>query len=248
MIPEGSLPRSQEPTTSPYPEPDQSSPGPRSLENSFEQILPSTPRPFPQISPLNPQTCHMPPSPCSSRYYHLNYILSGVPTMKLFIMPSPPVPCYLVPPRPKYLPQHPTSNTLSPCFSPNMRPIFTTISNNGQNYISVYLHFWIGNKNINIMNRVVAGNPWIQSPLNLWMQFWFVTVLPKHVEACSILSMDLLPIFTLWFCPALYSQNLNMCLFATAFNFFWERDTTFTVGRFADRTRQVLVAETPKLT
>ena len=43
-------------------------------------------------------------------------------------------------------------------------------------------------------------------------------------------------------------KNLNIRLFSTASNFFWERDTNFTVGRFAGRTRQVLVAETPNLT
>jgi len=49
------------------------------------------------------------------------------------------------------------------------------------------------------MDRVVAGNLWIQSALNWWMQIWFVTFLPKYVDDCSILSMDVLPLFTLWF-------------------------------------------------
>jgi hypothetical protein len=57
MKPEGSFLHSQAPVTFPYIKPDQSSPClpiPR-LEDPFNIILPSPPRPFPQISP--PKHC-----------------------------------------------------------------------------------------------------------------------------------------------------------------------------------------------
>jgi hypothetical protein len=154
----------------PIPEPDQSSPGHRSvLKIHFNKSshvcldLPSglIPSDFPIKTPYMSQ----PHSPCFFLYYHLNYILSGVLTMQLFIMPSPPVPYYLVPPRPIYLPQYPILRHPQPIFLSQYETIFHT-NIKGYNYISVYLHFWIGNKNVNIVDRGAAGNPRIQSALN----------------------------------------------------------------------------------
>jgi hypothetical protein len=54
-----------------------------------------------------PRRCH------SSRFYHPYNIRWGVQIMKLVIMKFSPLPCYLVPLRPKYSPQHPISNTLN---------------------------------------------------------------------------------------------------------------------------------------
>jgi hypothetical protein len=58
--------------------------------------------------------------------------------MKLFIMKFSPLPCYLVPLRPKYSPQHPIIKHPRPSFFPQCRwPSFTLIQNNRQNYSSV---------------------------------------------------------------------------------------------------------------
>jgi len=56
----------------------------------------------------------------------------------------PPLPCYLVPLRSKYSPQHPILKHPQPTFLPQCeRPSFTPIQNNGQYYISVYLNLSI---------------------------------------------------------------------------------------------------------
>ena len=53
-----------------------------------------------------PHTRYMPRQSHSSRFYHPNNIGWAVRIIKLLIMPPPPLPCYLVPLRPKYSPQH----------------------------------------------------------------------------------------------------------------------------------------------
>ena len=51
-----------------------------------------------------------------------------------------PLPCYLIPLRPKYSPQHPVFIHPQPMFLPQcQRPSFTSILNNRQNYSSIYL-------------------------------------------------------------------------------------------------------------
>jgi hypothetical protein len=154
----------------PTPEPDQSNPGPRyvlkiHLNKSSHLRLDLPSGLFPSDFPVKTPYMSQPQSPCFSWYYHLNNILSGVPSVKLSIIPFSTVPYYLVPPRPKYLPQHPILRHPQPIFLSQYETIF---HNNikGYDYISVYLHFWIGNKNNNIMDSVVAGNPWIQSAFN----------------------------------------------------------------------------------
>jgi hypothetical protein len=53
-----------------------------------------------------------------------------------------PLPCYLVPLRPKYTPQHPILQQSQPTFlSQYKRPRFTPIQNNRQEYSSTYLVF-----------------------------------------------------------------------------------------------------------
>ena len=78
----------------------------------------------------------------SSQFYHPNNIGWGVQIFQLLIMQLPPLPCYLVPPRPIYYPQHPIPRHPQPAFLPQcQRPNFTPIQNNRQNYSSVYLKF-----------------------------------------------------------------------------------------------------------
>jgi len=58
-------------------------------------------------------------------------------------MRSSPLPCYLVPLRPKYLPQHPILKYPQPIFLPQCEtPNFTPAQNNSQNYISVSYVYW----------------------------------------------------------------------------------------------------------
>jgi hypothetical protein len=53
-----------------------------------------------------PHTCYKPHPSHSFWFDHSNNIWSEVHIMKPVIMQSSPVPCYPVPLRPKYLPQH----------------------------------------------------------------------------------------------------------------------------------------------
>jgi hypothetical protein len=55
-----------------------------------------------------------------------------------------PFPCYPVPLRPKYSPQHPILKHPQPTFLPKCeRPSLTPVQNNRQNYTSVYLNLCI---------------------------------------------------------------------------------------------------------
>jgi hypothetical protein len=57
-------------------------------------------------SPL-PHTCYMPRLSHSSQFSHSSNTEWGVQIMKLLIMLFSPLPCHLVPLRPKYSPKHP---------------------------------------------------------------------------------------------------------------------------------------------
>ena len=155
MGPKDSLPHLQVPATCPYPEPARSSPYPKPhfLKIHFNIIFLSTPESskwslsirFPHqnsvyTSPL-PHTHYMPRPSHSSWFYDPKNIVWGVQTIKLLIMKFSPLPCYLVPLRPKYSPQRPIFKHLQPTFLPQCgRPSFTPIQNNKQNYSSVYLN------------------------------------------------------------------------------------------------------------
>ena len=90
-------------------------------------------------SPL-PHTRYMPRPSHSSRFYHPNNNWWAIQIIKLLIRQFSPLPCYLVPLRPKYFPQHPTLKHPQPAFLPQcQRPSFTPTQNNRQNYSSVYL-------------------------------------------------------------------------------------------------------------
>jgi hypothetical protein len=148
MKPERVFPHSQQPATCPYPEPDRSSPCPPSHFSKihFIIIFPSTPgssewSPSFRVSHWNhtclyfPHTYYM---PYPSQSFWLNCLIDiwwGIQSMKLLIMQSFPLPCYLVYLRPKYPPQHPFLKNPQPIFLPRCeRPSFTPILNNWQGY------------------------------------------------------------------------------------------------------------------
>ena len=69
-----------------------------------------------QLYPIHATT---PWPPESSWSYHPNGILCGIQSIKLLVMYSSPLPCYLVPHRPKYTPQHPILENPLPSFHPH---------------------------------------------------------------------------------------------------------------------------------
>jgi len=155
MEPEGSLPHSQVPATCPYPEKTRSNPIPTSdfLKIHPNIILPSTPGSlkwtlsfrFPHQNPVYasplPHTRHMSRPSHSSRFDHPHNIEWAVQIIQLLIMQLPPLPCHLVPPRPKYSLQHAILKHPQPAFLPQcQRPSLTPLQHNRQNYSSVYLN------------------------------------------------------------------------------------------------------------
>jgi hypothetical protein len=69
----------------------------------------------------------------SSWLDHPNDIWWGVQSIKLFVMQSSSLSCYLIPLGPKYPPQHLILENSQPTFLPHCeRPTFTTIENNQQ--------------------------------------------------------------------------------------------------------------------
>jgi hypothetical protein len=69
--------------------------------------------------------------PSQSSWLHHPNIWWGVQSIKLFVMQSSPLPCYLIPLRPKYPPQHPILENPQPTFLPLCEwPSFTPIQNN----------------------------------------------------------------------------------------------------------------------
>ena len=128
MGPEISLPHSQEPTTSPHPEPTLSNPYPNIplcgdiciyVRIHLIIFLPSKPESsrwslslrFPHQNPvctsLLSRTCYMPHPSKSSQFDHLNNIGWVVQMIKFLIVYFSPLPYYLIPLRPKFSPQHP---------------------------------------------------------------------------------------------------------------------------------------------
>jgi len=90
---------------------------------------------------LSPRRRYMPRPSHYSRFHHPSNIGWAVQITQLLIMQFPPLPCYLVPPRPKYSSQHPILKHPQTTFLPQcQRPSFTPIQNNSQNYSSVYLN------------------------------------------------------------------------------------------------------------
>jgi len=150
--PKDSLPHSQVPATWPYPEPARSSPYPHTLlpEDHLNIILLSTPGSLMWFLPLRfthqnpvytsplPHTRYMPRPSHSSLFYKPKNIWWGIQIIQLLNMQLPPLPCYLVLPRPKYSPWHPILKHPQPAFLPQcQRPNFTCIQ---KNTINGYLY------------------------------------------------------------------------------------------------------------
>ena len=94
-------------------------------------------------TPSVPHLCYMPCPSFFSRFYHLNNNGWGMQIIKLLIMCAS-LPHYLVPPRTKYLPQHFILKQPQPTFLPQCQHTsFTSIQNERQNYISIYLYLYI---------------------------------------------------------------------------------------------------------
>ena len=90
-----------------------------------------------------PHKCYM-PRQSHSWVYHPHIIGWGLQIHQLLIMQFPPLTCYLIPPGPKYSPQHPILKHPQPAFLPQCQwPSFTPMQNNRQNYRSVYLSLYI---------------------------------------------------------------------------------------------------------
>ena len=79
---------------------------------------------FPQHNPVYTSplshACYMPLSSHSSLFHHPHNIRWAVQIIKLLIMYLSPLPCYLVPLRPKYSPSAPYSETHSAYVPPSM--------------------------------------------------------------------------------------------------------------------------------
>jgi len=117
-------------------------------------ILPSTPE-FPKWSlslrflhhkPLihlsSPHTCYMPRPSNSSLFYYPKNIWWTVRIIKLLIMQFFPLPCYLVPLRPRYSPQHPILKYPEPTFLPQYgRPSFNPYKTRGKIIVLCILIF-----------------------------------------------------------------------------------------------------------
>ena len=135
---EGSLPHSQEPDTCPFPGPGRASPWPLPTSRRSILILSSHIRlglsggllslGFPTKTLYMPLSLITPtcPSHFILDFFDPNNIGWGVDIIQLLILYFSPLPCYLVPLRPKYSPQHPILKHPQPTFLPQCVPLSCT--------------------------------------------------------------------------------------------------------------------------
>ena len=84
-------------------------------------------------------------------------------------MSSSPIPCYLVPFSPKYIPQHHILEHPQPLFLPQCeRPSFAPIQNIRQNYSCLYLNIYTFGQQTG-MHRMMASIPRLQSALSFFI-------------------------------------------------------------------------------
>ena len=111
------------------------------LEIHFHTIphpLLSLPHPDPVYTSPLPHTCYM-PSPSHSSQFDCRHNIWWVQIIKLLCIWPSRLPCYLVPLRSKYSPQHPILKHPQPTFHPRCeRPSYTLIQNTRHNYSCVY--------------------------------------------------------------------------------------------------------------
>ena len=155
MEPEGSLPHSQVPATSPYPEPARCSPCPHIElpEDPWSILILSS---YLHLGLPSGFSLRF-PTKTLYNFFFLSYVLHYSP-ISFFSILSPEqywarntdhlasyyvvlsLPCYLVPLRSKYSPQHPILKHSQLTFLPQCeRPSFTPIHNSRQNYESVVI-------------------------------------------------------------------------------------------------------------
>jgi len=105
----------------------------------FSQV--STPKPCTCLS-CHPYVLHTPPI-SFFLFDHPNNIWWVIEIIKILFIKSSPIPCYLVPVRPKYLPQHPIFQRPQPVFLPqnSCNLLHTTLNKPGhaRHYCS---QFW----------------------------------------------------------------------------------------------------------
>ena len=226
METKASLPHSQEPATSPYPEPDWSSPCPPSHFLKIHLIiLPSMPRSSKWSLSLS---CVSPPKPCE-RLSSPPFVLHSPPISFSYLSPqqywlsstdhkalhdavfSTPPPRYLSLLSPNIPLNTPLSNTHSLHSSLNVsnqvsHPYKTT----GKIIFLYTLMFIFLDSKLEYKDSALQAFPDFRVLLiSFWIEIWFVMVVPNYLNS-SPLSRELLSIFILWLYPAFWSPDMTM--------------------------------------
>jgi hypothetical protein len=122
------------------------------------------------LSPL-PYMLHAPPISLFEIWSHKK-IWCGVQIIKLHIMQSSPLSCYVISLRPIYLPQCPILKCPQPTFPPQCeRPIFTLAQNKRQIVVLYIVILYIGYQTgrQKILPWMTASIPWLHSALNFFI-------------------------------------------------------------------------------
>jgi len=167
MEPESSLPLSQQPATSPCPEPDQSTPH---LSDGFlqDRLLTLSPLLHPGLFPprFPPKTLHAhlfsPTRATCPAHLNMLDVITRTKCCEAYrsrcnsLSNSFHSPVALSPVDPKHLPQHPVLKHPQPMFLPQRkRPSFTPIQNNRQNNSSFYFNVCISGKRTGRKKKVL---------------------------------------------------------------------------------------------